>query len=316
MKFAAVQLLRARAGRAHAEAAPARVAAAGAARRGAAAAGAGLRASVLRQPARRAARRASRSSRSTRRCSLSAPGRFERAKQLARDADRARARRRSGRRRDFRRCGRDRGHAVGGSRAGGGGRRRRARRVRRDAVPRGAVRRAQSCSTAGTRTIVVVTDLQESGWDAGDRAVGAGSGRTIEVADVGAPPPNLAVTARRGRWPIGSSRRFATPARERARRARAPHDRRSARRRRRRCRSARISPPTSTLPARRAARPAVGAVDDADGVAGRQHALCRARRHEPAVGAGRDRVGRSRPRRVLRAARAAPPARRRRRVIR
>jgi hypothetical protein len=42
--------------------------------------------------------------------------------------------------------------------------------------------------------IVVVTDLQESGWDAGDR-VSVPEGTTIEVVDVGAPPPNLAVTA-------------------------------------------------------------------------------------------------------------------------
>jgi Aerotolerance regulator N-terminal/von Willebrand factor type A domain len=43
-------------------------------------------------------------------------------------------------------------------------------------------------------TIVVVTDLQENGWDAGDRAL-VPEGTTIEVADVGAMPPNLAVTA-------------------------------------------------------------------------------------------------------------------------
>jgi aerotolerance regulator-like protein/VWA domain-containing protein len=43
-------------------------------------------------------------------------------------------------------------------------------------------------------TIVVVTDLQENGWDAGDRA-SVPDGTTIEVADVGAPPANLAVTA-------------------------------------------------------------------------------------------------------------------------
>jgi hypothetical protein len=48
---------------------------------------------------------------------------------------------------------------------------------------------------AGRRgTIVFVTDLQESGWDAGDRARAPESAR-IEVADVGAPPPNLAVTS-------------------------------------------------------------------------------------------------------------------------
>jgi hypothetical protein len=45
-------------------------------------------------------------------------------------------------------------------------------------------------------TIVVVTDLQESGWDAGDRITVPESAR-IEVVDVGASPPNLAVTALR-----------------------------------------------------------------------------------------------------------------------
>jgi hypothetical protein len=43
-------------------------------------------------------------------------------------------------------------------------------------------------------TIVVVSDLQESGWDAGDRASVPDSVR-IEIADVGPPPPNLAVTS-------------------------------------------------------------------------------------------------------------------------
>ena len=43
-------------------------------------------------------------------------------------------------------------------------------------------------------TIVLVTDLQENGWDAGDRA-SVPEGTTIEVADVGAMPPNLAVTS-------------------------------------------------------------------------------------------------------------------------
>ncbi|MGE5243367.1 MAG: BatA domain-containing protein [Betaproteobacteria bacterium] len=42
--------------------------------------------------------------------------------------------------------------------------------------------------------IVVVTDLQESGWDAGDRAAVPESAR-IEIADVGAVRENLAVTA-------------------------------------------------------------------------------------------------------------------------
>lgn len=43
-------------------------------------------------------------------------------------------------------------------------------------------------------TVVVVTDLQASGWDAGDRAAVPESVR-VEIADVGPPPRNLAVTA-------------------------------------------------------------------------------------------------------------------------
>jgi hypothetical protein len=43
-------------------------------------------------------------------------------------------------------------------------------------------------------TVVVVTDLQESGWDAGDRVTLPAS-MQIEIADVGAMPPNLAVTS-------------------------------------------------------------------------------------------------------------------------
>ena len=45
-------------------------------------------------------------------------------------------------------------------------------------------------------TIVVVTDLQENGWDAGDRT-SVPQSLGIVVADVGAPPPNLAVTSLR-----------------------------------------------------------------------------------------------------------------------
>jgi hypothetical protein len=45
-------------------------------------------------------------------------------------------------------------------------------------------------------SIVVVTDLQEGGWDAGDRASVPESVR-IDVADVGPPPANLAVTSLR-----------------------------------------------------------------------------------------------------------------------
>jgi len=45
-------------------------------------------------------------------------------------------------------------------------------------------------------TIVVVTDLQESGWDVGDRASVPESAQ-IEIVDVGPPPANLAITAAR-----------------------------------------------------------------------------------------------------------------------
>lgn len=45
----------------------------------------------------------------------------------------------------------------------------------------------------GASRIVVVTDLQASAWDAGDTATIPASAR-VEVADVGAPPANLAVT--------------------------------------------------------------------------------------------------------------------------
>src|SRR5476651_1973323 len=54
---------------------------------------------------------------------------------------------------------------------------------------------AASQHLAGRRgTVVVVTDLQEIGWDAGDR-VSVPEGTTIQVVDVGAMPANLAVTA-------------------------------------------------------------------------------------------------------------------------
>jgi hypothetical protein len=43
-------------------------------------------------------------------------------------------------------------------------------------------------------TIVLVTDLQENGWDAGNR-VAMPDSVAVEVADVGPPPPNLAVTS-------------------------------------------------------------------------------------------------------------------------
>jgi von Willebrand factor type A domain/Aerotolerance regulator N-terminal len=48
----------------------------------------------------------------------------------------------------------------------------------------------------GRGLIVVITDLQESGWDAADRASISPQTR-IEVVDAGAPPPNLAISGLR-----------------------------------------------------------------------------------------------------------------------
>ena len=45
-------------------------------------------------------------------------------------------------------------------------------------------------------TIVVVTDLQATGWDSGERGSVPASAR-VEIADVGPPPPNLAITSAR-----------------------------------------------------------------------------------------------------------------------
>ena len=72
---------------------------------------------------------------------------------------------------------------------------------------RGALGAAVQALDGRRGTIVVVTDLQESGWDAGDRA-SVPESTPIEIADVGAPPANLAVTAIRveGRGIVASVR--------------------------------------------------------------------------------------------------------------
>ncbi len=59
---------------------------------------------------------------------------------------------------------------------------------------RGALSAAVQALGGRRGTIVIVTDLQESGWDAGDRAPVPESAR-IELADVGGVRSNLAVTA-------------------------------------------------------------------------------------------------------------------------
>ena len=125
--------------------------------------------------------------------SLAAPGRFERAKQLAKDAvakapagdlvgvvtfaDEAEIVAKPGADRTLA------NDAIEQASAGFG-----ATRYR-------AALSAASQHLAGRHgTIVVVTDLQESGWDAGDRA-SVPEGTMIHIADVGVMPPNLAVTA-------------------------------------------------------------------------------------------------------------------------
>jgi hypothetical protein len=125
--------------------------------------------------------------------SLAAPGRFDRARQLAKDAI---ARAPAG---DLvgvvtfadeaeivARPGPDRSLAVDA--------------IEQASVGYGATRYRAALSAASQHlasrhgTVVIVTDLQESGWDAGDRA-SVPEGTTIQIADVGAMPPNLAVTA-------------------------------------------------------------------------------------------------------------------------
>ncbi len=59
---------------------------------------------------------------------------------------------------------------------------------------RAALSAATQALSGRRGTIVVVTDLQEGGWDAGDR-VSVPEGTTIQIVDLGAMPPNLAVTS-------------------------------------------------------------------------------------------------------------------------
>ena len=58
---------------------------------------------------------------------------------------------------------------------------------------RSALNAAASLFRGRRGTLVVVTDLQAGGWDAGDRVTLPASA-TVEIADVGAAPDNLAVT--------------------------------------------------------------------------------------------------------------------------
>ena len=125
--------------------------------------------------------------------SLAAPGRFERARQLAKDAvakapagdlvgvvtfaDEAEI---------VARPGTDRTLAIDA--------------IEQAAPGFGATRYRAALSAASQHlagrkgTVVLVTDLQENGWDAGDRA-SVPEGTTIQLADVGPMPANLAVIA-------------------------------------------------------------------------------------------------------------------------
>jgi len=136
--------------------------------------------------------------------SMSSPARFDRAKAMAREAIR---------------------NTASGSTVGVVSFSDQATVLVRPTADRGAALAAIDATTAGfgsTRyraglnaagslvaqpkgTIVVVTDLQESGWDAGDRAT-VPAGTRIEIRDVGALPENLAITGLR----VDSDRAIAT----------------------------------------------------------------------------------------------------------
>ena len=206
VKFAAVKLLKQRAGRAHREAAPARAAAARAAHRHARAAGARLRAAVLRD--RRGASASSGvTDRRARHVVQHVGARPVRAREAAREGrDRARAGRRSGRRRHVRRRSGDRGEADGGSHAGGGGDRSGGAWLRRDPISRRRCRppRRHLGGRRGDRSSSSPICRRTAGTPATARRCRTGT--TIEVADVGAMPPNLAVD----RGPAAADRVVAT----------------------------------------------------------------------------------------------------------
>jgi hypothetical protein len=61
---------------------------------------------------------------------------------------------------------------------------------------RAGLQTAADLADGNPARIVVVSDMQESGWDSGDR-VALPEGTQVDVADVGAPPPNLALVALR-----------------------------------------------------------------------------------------------------------------------
>ena len=127
--------------------------------------------------------------------SMSAPGRFDRAKAMARDAIKSAASGSNVAVVTFAdqaavavRPTSDRGAALAAIDA---------------ATPGfGSTRYRAGLNAAGTLVdsrggaIVVVTDLQEIGWDAGDRAT-VPAGTRVEVRDVGAQPENLAITSLR-----------------------------------------------------------------------------------------------------------------------
>ena len=255
VKFAAVQLLQAGAGRAHRPAAPARAAAAGAARDGAGAAGARVCPAVSR--VRRGRRRRPASTVVALDTSLqhvgaragsSAPGSWRRT--------------RSPRRRPAICVGvvtfADEAEIVaqpsGRSRAGRGGDRCRRAPGFGATRYRAALSAPRRSALAGRHgTVVVVTDLQESGWDAGDRA-SVPDGDDDSRSPTSARCRRTSRSPRCGRCRIASSPPCATAApRPRDARVHLTVDGRAGGRRDGLARR-RTSRPTRRLPARRAAR--------------------------------------------------------------
>jgi len=131
--------------------------------------------------------------------SMGAPGRFERARQLARDAaarapsgDRVGVVTFSGEGEVLVAPSADRlmaTAAIDRAVVGSGG-----TRYRAGLATAARAIQAAGVDAAAKATIVVVTDLQESGWDEGD-SVALPEHVQIQVADVGPLPPDLAVTA-------------------------------------------------------------------------------------------------------------------------
>ena len=304
VKFAAVKLLQAGAGRAHREAPAARAAAARAARRGAGAAGAGVRAAVPRE--RRGGRRDRRDDGRARHVATACRRRGASSGRSSSRRTRSRRRRRGNlvgvvtfadvaeivaKPSADRVLARSRGRSARAPGFGVDALSRRPLGGGADARPASRHDRRRHRS-AGERL-----GRRRSRVGAG---VGAHRGRRRRAAR-----RDLAVVGLRTRRRSASSRRCATSsARAVDARLHLSIDGRGGRRHHRTARAERSRPMCRCLSRGRPVTASV-AVDDPRGIAGQQRPLCRRRRIEPVVGAGRHRKRRSRPRRVLSAGGAA-----------